>query len=70
MKAREYYVVHDWQEREFVDRVNEFLRLGWEPVGGVALLRDSSMGGAHLGRFAQAMMRHRVVDTAEKPEGR
>lgn len=52
-KKTEYEIVREMTANDLERKVNEFLRNGWELVGGVAAVRDTNYV-----QYLQAMVKH------------
>ncbi len=50
---KEYTLVIDGTFTRFIERVNEYIRDGWQPLGGVAV---GTMSG-YVNQLVQAMVR-------------
>jgi len=54
---KEYRVIEDYILKDFIDKVNEALKNGWELQGGIAV---SSRDSGGIGSYVQAMMRKSI----------
>jgi len=48
-EVTEYYLVHDQIAESVTEKINELIRLGWQPFGGVSMIN---------GHYAQAMVKY------------
>lgn len=62
---KDYEVITATRITDLQDRVREKIRTGWQPAGGVALLRDEELGDekSHM-VFAQAVVSSESAETS------
>ena len=57
---KEYTVIQAWVVEKLVEQVNEHIKQGWQPCGGIAVAYDATdIGGQSVSQaiFCQAMVR-------------